>query len=137
MKTAREEMLRMIVLALQSGGIQGGEQRRFAEEMGEREDFFPHHISTGGQHISMDRLAMLYDVAATRVGWMTVAEILRQYHDDIRDGRYLPVDLESEARRYVSRVESVAQYDQVLAAVWRAWPPRPKPKNSTDPDEEQ
>ncbi|WP_108398291.1 hypothetical protein [Devosia submarina] len=137
MRKARQELLRLIVMALQSGGIQGGEQRAFAREMGEREDFFAHHVTTYYENVSMDRLANLYDVAATRAGWMTLAEILRQYHDDVRDGRYLPPDLEREARRYVARVEHIAPYDQVLAAVWRAWPPRPRPTYSLDPDDEQ
>ena len=94
---AKPEILRLIVLALQSGGIQGGKQMAFAIEMGEREDFFPHHGKTGCQHISTDRLADLYDVAATRAGWLTLGEIMRQYHDDIRAGRYLPADGDDHA----------------------------------------
>jgi hypothetical protein len=106
MRKSRQELLRLIVMALQAGGITGGEQRKFAEEMGERQDFFAHHVTSYYEHVSLDRLADLYDVAATRAGWMTLAEIMRQYHDDVRAGRYhMPSDL-------AEQLEQAAEFDR-------------------------
>lgn len=82
----RLEVLRLIVFALEAGGITGHEQPDFAAEHGEPPDFFPRHRASRCRDVSLDRLAALYDVAAQRVGWRSFKEIVRGYHDDVRGG---------------------------------------------------